>query len=107
VHVVGFGEDDTWAEASGAAPVESGPGCSCCDAATSRDVIPGATPEVIRTTSAAHTAVVLHRTSTRSRPSSHVTDEPEEVDGGMVRDPPSALERRDGICDGTEAIGHG
>lgn len=60
-------------------------------------MIPGATPEVVRAASAAHATVLRHRTSTRSRPPTHVIDEPEEVDRRVMRESPTDLELPDGI----------
>lgn len=67
-------------------------------------MIEGAAPEVIASTSTTNPAVLLHRTSTRSRPSAHVTDETEEVDGGVLGESPTLAELVDGDLDAT---GHG
>lgn len=55
-------------------------------------MIDGAAPEVVRASNATHSTVLLRRTSARSRPPPHCTDEPEEVDRRVVLDPPAPLE---------------
>jgi hypothetical protein len=59
-----------------------------CPSTTSRDVIDGTPSQVVATTSPANQTVLEARTSTRSRPASHRTDEPEEMARRVVGDAP-------------------
>lgn len=65
--------------------------------ATRRDVIEGSPNQVLTARNTANHPVLVSRTSTASRPSAHLTDEPEEVDGRVVREAPPPSERLDGI----------
>lgn len=76
--------------------VGSAPVCPCeldgvSPETTRRDVIEGSPSQVARATDTASIAVLLGRTSTRSRPSAHLTDEAEEVDRCVMREPPPPL----------------
>lgn len=92
--------------ALGAASVGGNPSDEPLSRPTSRDVIDGTPAEVPRTISTTNTSVLVRRTSTRSRPSCHRTDDSKEVDGDMPLDPPALLELRDGTSDGSEVVGH-
>lgn len=67
-------------------------------------MIEGKPVQVARARHTANTAVLPGRTSTRSRPSAHLTDESEEVDGRVMRESPALLERLD---DGLDVIHYG
>lgn len=69
-------------------------------------MVEGKPHKVVATAHAANTAVFRRRTSARSRPSPHRTDESEEVDGDMVREAPPLDERLDGTFDALELAGH-
>lgn len=103
VQVVGFPDDDPGSPASWSAPVGSEePRCDG-PSSTSRNDVKGATPEVVRRTSTANTAVLVNRTSARSRPASNDSEEPEEVDGGVVGEVPPFCELVDGVSDISQA----
>lgn len=98
--VISLVEHILGSEASGSTTVGLEPSDPAPPIATRRDVIPGIPSEVARARATAHATVLETRTSARSRPSAHRTDEPEEVDGGVVREAPAPLERADDRLDG-------
>lgn len=104
--VVSFVEHLDGASALGSASVGGDPSDEPLSSVTSRDVIEGTPNEVPRTSSTASRSVLLGRTSTRSRPSAHRTDDSEEVDGDMVRDPQTGLEGLDGLRDSGKVAHH-
>lgn len=72
--------------------------------ATSNDVIEGIPSEVARIIDTTSTTVLLGRTSTRSRPAAHRTDESEEMDGCVMREAPPFLELGDRLGDLDELV---
>jgi len=69
-------------------------------------VIEGPPHKVARPSNAASAAVLGRCTSTRSRPSAHLTDEAEEVDRCVVLEAPVRLKLSDGILYATQFAGH-
>jgi hypothetical protein len=102
--VVSFVEHDPRSSASGGASVGAEEGDGVSPTASRRDVIEGATPEVVRATSTTNTSVLLTRTSARSRPSPHLSDESEEVDGRVPGEAPPPDERRDRCVEFVELV---
>lgn len=95
--MVVFVEHDPGSTTLGSAPVVTEEPLGGVPSVKSDNVVKGTAPEMIATTSTASTDVRPTGTSARSRPSTKATDEPKEVDCGVVGDSPSPLERRNGI----------